>query len=169
MVAAKPNKLHSGHIMFALARYFDWFRNMMMPEWEINGGRADLLFISRSGYATEIEIKISLSDWNADRDKEKWRRDRPHISRFFYAVPEALSDQIPSWVPDTAGIIAVALHGSGYPTVRIAREAKRKRSVKIPDSVIRHMQSRCYFRFWGEEMQRRAKMFRQESKLDKPR
>ena len=148
-------KLNAGHILYALARYFNWFQNTMMTEWWIDGGQADLLFVSRSRYATEIEIKVSLSDWNADRDKDKWKRDRPHISRFFYAVPEALSDRIPEWVPKSAGIIAVELLRKGVPRVRVVREAKRKRSEKISEEIIRHMHSRCYFRFWGKEMARR--------------
>lgn len=96
---------HQGRILFALARYFDYLTNRMMTQFFIDGGIADLVFVSRHGYATEVEIKISLADWNADLNKGKWDMERPHVARFFYAIPETLETRIPPWVPRDAGIL----------------------------------------------------------------
>lgn len=148
--------MHSGQIVAGLARHFNWFQNTMMTEWWIDYGQADLLFISRAGYVTEIEIKTSFSDWNADQFKEKWKRPRPHIARFFYAVPLALVDRIPAWIPEERGIISLeASKTRGYPIIRTVREAKRFKAQKISDNEILRMYASCYRRFWNNEIDRR--------------
>lgn len=153
-------KVHSGHILLALARYFDWFVNTMMPEWEIDGGIADLVFVTKAGYVTEIEIKTTMSDWNADRDKRKWNKPRPHIARFFYAVPESLAAIPPEWIPDWAGILAIHRGERGYPWIHEVRPAKRLKAQKLAPSVVQHMFQRCYFRFWRAELVRRRERMR---------
>jgi len=161
----KPaNQVHAGHILLALARYFNWFQNTMMPECWIDGGQADLVFVSRAGYVTEIEIKVSFSDWNSDCEKDKWKRERPHVARFYYAVPETLSERVPAWLPDGAGILSVSLGRHGRPTITPIREARRMKAAKITPEEIRHMHQRCYFRYWRSELSRcaseQARMFK---------
>lgn len=147
--------MNAGQIQISLASYFDWFSNTCVPQWEIDGGIADLLFITKAGYVTEIEIKCTMSDWNADADKSKWKRERPHVSRFFYAVPEKLADRIPEWVPQEVGIISLLeCRKRGFPLVRMIREAKRLKSKPFGAKEIAHIHARCYFRFWRYEMKR---------------
>lgn len=58
-------------------------------------GEADLIALTKSGYLIEGEIKISKDDFLKDKFKKKWREDsRWHkdIKKFFYIVPENLSD-----------------------------------------------------------------------------
>lgn len=141
-------------IRAALAHHFDWFHNMMMPEWTIDGGKADLLFVSPAGYVTEIEIKISCSDWNIDREKEKWKSARPHIGRFFYAVPEALAERAPTWLPPYVGVLVVTFNRHGMPRVRVVREAIRRKSEKLPPSELDRMRISLYYRFWRAELRR---------------
>lgn len=130
--------MHSGHMIYALARHFDWFRNRMMTEWYIDGGQADLIFVSKAGYVTEIEVKISRADWKKDASKSKWQRPRPHIARFFYAVPESLlAEGLPDWCPPEAGVLAV----SGA-NVREVRAARRFKSQKLSDASHRHILER---------------------------
>lgn len=150
-MADKPSALH---IRIALARHFDWFHNMMMPEWFIDGGQADLLFVSRAGYVTEIEIKIGFADWNADREKEKWKAARPHVGRFFYAVPGALAERTPDWLPSHVGVLVVTFDHRGQPRVRIVREAVRRKSDKLTPSELERMRMSCYYRFWRSELRR---------------
>lgn len=146
------SKVHSGHIMLALARRFDWFVNRMMTEFEVDGGRADCVFITKARQLTEIEIKISRGDWNADATKSKWKRERPHVSRFYYAVPGHLADRIPDWVPEKCGIIAVYLNEWGVPYSREIRPAKRKRATPISDKRINDLHESAYYRFWRREI-----------------
>jgi hypothetical protein len=71
---------------------------------------ADLLCCSKNGYLTEIEIKISLSDWKADLEKRKWQQHNALklIKKFYYAAPRELAQR---WAEidmrPNAGVIAV--------------------------------------------------------------
>lgn len=151
----------SGRIRFALARYFNYLDHLMMTEWEIDGGIADMLFISRAGYATEIEIKISVSDWKADQNKGKFDRERPHVARFFYAVPEELADKVPVTIPSYAGILIVrsgkGLKYHSFDQVREIRAAIRRKAQKISEQEITRLYRSAYYRFWREEMKRQQR------------
>lgn len=76
------------------------------------GHEADLILISKRGVVSEIEIKISRSDFRADAAKAKHdaRRNAPErvVSRFWYAMPaEVWARCADVWRPDGAGVIAV--------------------------------------------------------------
>lgn len=89
-------------------------------------GRPDVLGVTASRYATEIEIKRTLQDFRADfqkrhrRHRELWPERFP--KQFYYLVPEALAprclDRLPTW----AGLMTV---GDGYRMewVHILKEA----------------------------------------------
>jgi hypothetical protein len=146
-------KWHAGRMIFALARHFNWWQQTMLTEFEVDGGRADLVIISRSNYLTEVEVKISLSDWNADQHKRKFCGVRPHVSRFFYAIPETLKDKVPDWVPPEAGILVLYDMGHGFDRVSELRAAKRLNKLKVDDKTIRKMHESCYYRFWRQNME----------------
>lgn len=145
-------KVHGGHILYALAQRFDWFANRMMTEVHIDGGRADLIFVTKARYVTEIEIKISRGDWNADQYKFKWSKPRPSIARFYYAIPEALIEPVPNWVPEHVGIMAIWLGETGMPHAREVRAARRLRSKPISEVALRSMSDSAYYRFWRAEL-----------------
>lgn len=72
---------------------------------------ADLLCMTKSGFISEIEIKISMSDWRADRLKKKFGHLgslETRIKNFYYACPWELASR---WeqvgIPEFAGVIAV--------------------------------------------------------------
>lgn len=76
------------------------------------GWESDILFLSKSGYWTEIEIKVSRTDFKADiknkGEKHRLLSDKNNFikpNQFFYAVPEGLinADEI----PDYAGLLTV--------------------------------------------------------------
>jgi hypothetical protein len=168
---------HAGRILEALAHYFDWQRNFLMPEYEI-GGRADLVVITRARYVTEVEIKVTLADWRADAKKPKWSkkppkvdhlpewqrpyelqshenllRRRAHVSRFFYAIPESLADKIPADLPEGVGIV-VAYNDPNYSRwngdrVRILREAVRRKSTPMSEDELARLMVTCYYRYWN--------------------
>ena len=143
----------SGRIRLALAAHLDWQQNRMFPEWPIDGGIADLVFVTRAGYVTEIEIKISIADWKADRWKRKWDTERPHISRFFYAVPDTLVDQIPDNIPSHAGILRVCA-GQYHDSVSEVRAAVRLLARKLTPEAQRKMFESAYYRYWRRELSR---------------
>lgn len=158
-MSARPS-WNAGRIIFALARHFDWFQNTMMTEEYVDGGLADLVFITRAGQLTEIEIKVSKGDWTADKHKGKWKKPRPHVSRFFYAIPETLESKIPPpWMlPDGAGILVIRA-GEFRDTVDETVSAKRVRAKKIEPGRIADIHRRSYFRFWRAEINRLRQRF----------
>lgn len=152
---ADLNPWHAGRILIAVTGYFDWWAHPMMTEFDIDGSKADLVFVSKAMYATEVEIKVSLADWNVDQKKPHWKMDRKYISRFFYAIPETLENKIPDWIPDWVGIIVVFDRGltkwntlPEYDGIRVVREAKRRRCEKVPIEMVNRMYQSCYYRFW---------------------
>lgn len=62
--------------------------------WGLLPWEADLVACSKAGYLTEIEIKISFSDWKADPMKAKFRcghRQWDMVKAFWYAAPKKLA------------------------------------------------------------------------------
>jgi hypothetical protein len=146
--------MHAGRVLFSLARYFDWWQNRMVTEFEIDGLREDLVIVSRSGYVTVVEIKVSRADWQADRHKNRWPSDS--ISRFFYAVPFDLYQAgVPAHVPQHCGILSVRQHRrGGFDTVREERAARRHPALKLKAEKQRQLDQTFYFRFWRMHMDR---------------
>ena len=96
---------------------------------------ADLASATKSGYAHEFEIKISVADF--ERDKEKWMKHqnlkgllsnyRQTIPNYFwYAVPQGITVT----VPDYAGHVEVYKHKQSY-GVLVIKDAPRIHTQKI--------------------------------------
>lgn len=99
-------------IEIAVARYFGWRQNLIIPNlyYGLSGlyYEADLVVVTKSGYAYEVEIKISKQDLIRDRDK-KHKHDCKHFRGLYFAIPEKLYDKIKDnvldYIPEDAGLI----------------------------------------------------------------
>ena len=60
-------------ITMALANYYPIARYTLATNCYAIGWEADFLAMSKAGYLTEVEIKVSLSDFRADFTKPKHR------------------------------------------------------------------------------------------------
>lgn len=99
----------------ALIHAFNPRQNVIVPNvsWGIHDKlyhslhECDLLVLSGSGYATEIEIKISKADLLKDMEK---RHGHFHgmIRRFYYAVPDTLKAVAEGVIPERAGLLVVS-------------------------------------------------------------
>lgn len=84
--------------------------------WGLIDHEADLLAMSKTGYLTEVEIKVSFADWKADLAKRKWKSAKwsgkyqsGMIKRFYYAAPAALAVRHAELeIPDFAGVVSVS-------------------------------------------------------------
>ena len=163
----KPTRTwHAGHMLFALARYFNWWEQRMATEVELGSLREDLVVISRAGYVTVVEIKVTRSDWLKDRQKLR-RWPSPLISRFFYAVPEPVFKQgIPDHVPSLAGLLVVNEGGNfrGYDSVHEQRPAFRMKAEKLSASRERAITQSFYYRFWRQQMELLAGRFHERDR-----
>jgi len=103
-------------IEVAIIKGFNPRQNLIVPNvaWGIHDSHytplheCDVLILSNSGYATEVEIKISKADLLKDASK---RHHHIHglIRRLYFAVPEKLKEIALASIPDNAGLIVVSL------------------------------------------------------------
>lgn len=112
----------------ALASWFDYRINLIVPNvywgFSYNMHECDLMIVSKAGYVTEVEIKISRSDLKADAKKSHGHRNA-RIKYLYFAVPAKLEQAALEFAPERAGIITVApeLRFKGYgPRCRRIRE-----------------------------------------------
>ncbi len=95
-------------IEYAIVQYFDWRKNIIVPNiaWGLGLHECDVLIMSSAGYLTEVEIKISLSDLKADFNKGHAHDGKGKIKYFYYAMPASLADRedVIALIPIHAGI-----------------------------------------------------------------
>jgi len=78
-------------IELAIANHYGIRQHIIVPNYYINFGTSidhecDLIIIKRSGYAEEIEIKMSKSDFMADFKKKHIHTDE-RLQYLYYAMP----------------------------------------------------------------------------------
>ncbi|MBW9102923.1 hypothetical protein [Paraburkholderia phenoliruptrix] len=169
--AARP-QINAGLVEAAIRRHVDpRGANTLIPEAEIRYGvgstrgvyRADFMMITRSNYATELEVKVSLADWRKDLSKPKWVGMPDWITRFIYVVPEQLG--IPEWVPAHAGVWHLvpsvvdpyynpALESrrpDGYQII-VARAPHVLGRQKLPAAVLGTWLRNLYYRYWEQRV-----------------
>jgi len=102
-------KIHSGHIECAVAALLNYRVHHIVPNvswgWDLRH-EADMIAVNKSGYVTEVEIKISKQDLKNDLKKENWH-DSKKIHRLAFAVPESLVETCREILPAHVGIIQV--------------------------------------------------------------
>ncbi|HZW02799.1 MAG TPA: hypothetical protein VFF68_02635 [Anaerolineaceae bacterium] len=108
----EPHKITAQDIELALKGFFDYRRNFLVPN--VYGGfrylnyEIDVLVVTSSRYAYDIEIKVSPGDLRRDAKKDKWRycRQQHYFRKSYFAFPEAML-KYQDLVPEHAGIITV--------------------------------------------------------------
>lgn len=100
--------MHTGEIELALARYFNTRENLIVPNisWGLGLHEIDLLVLTSSAYAYEIEIKTSLSDLKADKNK-KHQHLSNKIRRLYFAIPLELKEKALNNIPERAGLFTI--------------------------------------------------------------
>lgn len=93
----------------ALMKYLGIRQNLIVPNvsWGMHGlHECDLLSLSNSNYATEVEIKVSKGDLLNDKLKNH-SHDHKLITYFYYAVPVKLVEVALAEIPYHAGLLSV--------------------------------------------------------------
>ncbi len=101
--------MHAGDIELALAYHYNWRQNLIVPNIYYGLGfpyELDVMVVTPSGWATEIEIKVSVSDLKADQKKTHGHRSNK-IKYLYFAVPESLQDAALALIPERAGLFIV--------------------------------------------------------------
>ncbi len=104
-----PMKITTAEMECTIASWFNYRANLVVPNvhWGMNMHECDLLVLSKAGYVTEVEIKISRADLRADAKKLHGHRSNK-IKYLYFAVPDNLEAAALELAPERAGIITVA-------------------------------------------------------------
>ena len=143
-----------GEIEFALAQHFGWRANIVVPNvfWGLGfRHELDLMVLRPSGWATEIEIKTSLSDLKADAKKGHLHRSK-RIKELYFAFP--YPEDLDKWcqhVQENAGILLIKKDRySGSPVVVVHRSAvKNTGARKINPEEKMKLLELAHMRIWS--------------------
>ena len=138
-----PNVLMTGEykkdILPEIEKLKPWERPSKMYE-------SDFIYITKSGYLTEIEIKVDINDFRNDFKKKIYHSSQL-VSSLYYAFPEELYKKYKDEIHDkTAGIITVS-----YDCEVKAKAPKRKNIKSLTDIEIKDfMRIGCmkWFKEW---------------------
>jgi len=110
-----------------LMHYFGIRSNLIVPCVSDMSGivpfEVDLLILSKSGYATAIEIKISEQDLKNDLNKNHIKNNNgiwpgggrrfdhyfANLKHFYYAVPDELKQSTLNQIPEFAGLLTAKM------------------------------------------------------------
>jgi hypothetical protein len=153
MTAAE--KITSTEIELALATYFDSRKNFMIPNvsngWRYLTYEIDVMVVTASLYAYDIEIKVSASDLRRDALKDKWRycREQHYFRKSYFAMPETMR-QHQDLVPAHAGIILVSYNERRYwYDAKVVREpVVDKLAEKVTESELAQLGRLAMLRMW---------------------
>jgi len=123
-------------IEVALMSELNFVKKLIVPNvsWGmVLGGKClhecDLLILTSSGYATEIEIKISK--WGLIKDFEKkHNHNHNHIKNFYFAVPEKIKNFALQEIPEKVGLYIVEKKDNDYIVKKIKKCVPRKNAIK---------------------------------------
>jgi hypothetical protein len=104
-------KLKTIDVELSVVKYLKPRINLIVPNisWGLNIHECDLFVLSKSGYATEIEIKVSRSDLKKDLDKRHHHKSNK-IKKLYFAIPDYMLCDI-ELIPKHAGILIVNQRG----------------------------------------------------------
>lgn len=131
-----------------LSKYLNFRKNIVVPNvsWGMFTHECDLIRLTPSGYCTEIEIKVSLSDLKKDKEKRHKHMDggiygygTNKIKYLYFAIPEYLEKHI-EYIPDRAGILIVR---------KIKKEWYPKPIFRVEE--IRKPKTQCNYKFSEKE------------------
>ncbi len=130
----------------AVARYFKYRRNLICPNIHWGMGinhECDVFVLKKSGYAYEIEIKVSRGDLKKDLKKKRGHNSNK-IRRLYFAIPEDLLSS-KEFIPENAGILVVGKYGR---VTEIRRAKDNKEAIRISDQERFHLAHLACMRIW---------------------
>lgn len=125
-------KLTEKDIILALTQKgnpHDLSTHLVVPNvsWGLKIHECDLISVTKAGYASEIEIKVSVADTKKDMEK-RHNHESDKLKYLYFAMPEYIYDKAKEFVPDRAGIYTVKAY-KWRKQMRYRVELKRKPEV----------------------------------------
>ncbi len=117
----------TAEIEIAIAKHYGWRQNLIVPNvsWGLLYHEADILVMTKQGYLTEIEIKVSKSDLIADKSKRQQHQSKL-VKSIYFAMPEKL-EIYTDHVLSRAGILIVGKTGK----IKLLRKAEINKESRI--------------------------------------
>ncbi|MDA3856407.1 MAG: MmcB family DNA repair protein [Candidatus Woesearchaeota archaeon] len=102
------NKITTPEMEIILMSYLDIRRNIIIPNlsWGMIHYEADIVSLTKSNYATEIEIKISMADLKKDKEK-RHNHDSIYFKYLYFAVPWYMKEKCMEYIPEKAGLLVI--------------------------------------------------------------
>lgn len=128
--------------LYGIERGLDCGPNILMDRyWKIGERQdqysgcyeADFLYIVKSSYLYEVEIKISFADFKADQKKNKYH-DHPDVKGFYYFVPQELYSKHKDEIRATCKEKGAGLIVDGHPITTILKPKVRKEVKPLTDN-----------------------------------
>lgn len=132
------------------AHHFNPRRNIVVPNVSWGLGlrhEADLVVLRSSGWADEVELKISAADIKADTKKACSHTEGNRFRRLWFAVPEVLA-QNPD-IPAAAGIIAVTAYRGYYYAKAVRQPTLHKAARRFSAADREKLLRLAYLRIWS--------------------
>jgi len=139
----------------AVVNHFRPLVNLIIPNVKWGWGlhyEADLVVLTESDYAYEVELKVTKSDLKQDAKKRHTHND-PLFRGLWFAMPEEIIDA--GLIPVKAGILSYYLKdnpgvpGQKYRKIKVLRRpATIKDRDKIGEPARAKLRSLAYFRMW---------------------
>ena len=147
--------------IFALTQYHDspyqLGKAFVIPNCTALGHECDVLVIQKTNYATEIELKATLSDLKADK-KKRHEHKSPFIRQLYFGLHDSISlEDAEKHVPEHAGIIyfhefdgSTSYRRKGGYYCRIFRKPKPNRYAKpLEQDKINYLLKIMYYRYYN--------------------
>lgn len=99
--------MNTKELELAVVSFINPQQHLIVPNvhWGFLIHECDLFVLTKSGYAWEIELKVTKSDLIKDREKKHKHNDK-RIKYLYFAIPDYLEEYI-EYIPKRAGIIVV--------------------------------------------------------------
>lgn len=155
----------STDIEMQVAKYFNYCTNIIVPNvsWGIYGLRyeADVVVLRPSGFAVEIEIKISKAD--IKRDLQKTHRHGSKLFReLWFAVPDILAQD--QNIPEYAGVLAVTAKGDSFEIHKVRLPKINKSAILWPETSRNKLLHLGAMRIWGLKSNLMAQKLRHQGR-----
>ena len=147
-----PKSVNTLDMELSLSRFFSYRKNLIVPNvsWGLGMHEVDLLVVSKGGYATEVEIKISRNDLKKDLIKHH-KHDDERIKYLYFALPSSMKKDI-EFVPEQAGILLLNNTDINFPaySVTVLRSPQmRKKVVKLSEAEMYKLARLGTLRIWA--------------------
>ena len=144
--------MNSCEIEIAVARHLNYATNLIVPNvyWGLNFKyELDLIIVYPSHYASEVEIKVSISDLKAEKNKSSYAHESDKIKRLYFAVPYNLKDKSIALIPERAGLLSVNLV-KGFWVVSLEKAPRINKSArKLSEEEINKLRELAAMRIWN--------------------